>query len=629
MTSEPTASVAGALSQDSVARTRRFSSRAIPLATSVARSPATWLLALVGLSTLVRGALAARVASPWILPDEVVYSDLAKSIAAGHLPSVRGVTVFGWGEVYPTLIAPAWAVFDDPVHAYHAALVLSSFVMSLAAVPAYLLARLFLPRGVSFLVAAFTVLVPSMAYTGVVMTENAFYPLFLAAVLLIARALQEPTVMRQAVALLGLGLLVLTRIQGLALVGAYVLGIVLYACTGPRAGRRAYLRRFLPTAVLFAVAPLVPVAASVAHGDGPLGWLGGRSGTFASLRASEVPTWLAYLTGDLILYVALVPVAATVIVAGRALSRRSDEQTRLFAAVSAATVAAMLGSVAFVSASIDVDGNENLDERYVFYVVPLLFIGLALWIRDGLPRRMPWAGLVVAGCCGLALVLPIDRLDYNAGFQSVALLPWIGLSLSATALAVLVGGFTLGCGAVWLTCRRDRIGRLWLLVGVWMAFLGVLAIGSNDRLSRNFARALNGAPLTWVDDAVDDGATVDVLWDERRASTQPPDATYLWLIAAELFNLDVQDVYRLGPATYYENVLPTVPVREGRRNTIVDGRSRVVETRYVLVTCRTPVAGRVVAQTPHGVLKLVEVDGPLRLAEAAPCTPGEAVARGA
>ena len=32
-------------------------------------------------------------------------------------PAVRGVSVFGWGVVYPTLIAPAWAMFDDPVSA--------------------------------------------------------------------------------------------------------------------------------------------------------------------------------------------------------------------------------------------------------------------------------------------------------------------------------------------------------------------------------------------------------------------------------------------------------------------------------------------------------------------------------
>ncbi|HET9851018.1 MAG TPA: hypothetical protein VFP56_00765, partial [Candidatus Limnocylindrales bacterium] len=53
----------------------------------VLAAPATWLVVIVGLSTLIRGWIAVRVPSPWILPDEVVYSELAKSIADGTRPA--------------------------------------------------------------------------------------------------------------------------------------------------------------------------------------------------------------------------------------------------------------------------------------------------------------------------------------------------------------------------------------------------------------------------------------------------------------------------------------------------------------------------------------------------------------
>ena len=86
--------------------------------------------------------------------------------------------------------------------------------MSLAAVPAYLLSRMFVSARASVVVAAATVLVPSMSYTGLLMTENACYPAFLLAVLFIARALRSPSMLNQALALLGLGLVSLTRIQG-------------------------------------------------------------------------------------------------------------------------------------------------------------------------------------------------------------------------------------------------------------------------------------------------------------------------------------------------------------------------------------------------------------------------------
>ena len=160
--------------------------------------------------------------SPWILPDEILYSELAKSIADGAPPAVRGVTALGWGVVYPALVAPAWVLFDDPVTAYHAALVINALVMSSAAIAGYLLARLFVPPRTSLVVAAMTVLVPSMAYTGVVMTENAFYPLFLWTMLAIARAVRRPTVTAQLLVLSCIAVVVATRIQGFALAGAYL-----------------------------------------------------------------------------------------------------------------------------------------------------------------------------------------------------------------------------------------------------------------------------------------------------------------------------------------------------------------------------------------------------------------------
>ena len=241
------------------------------------KAPATWLVLLVSLSSLIRAVIGLRVASPWILPDEAVYSELAKSIAAGERPSIRDVPVFGWGEVYPALLAPAWALFDDPYWAYRAALLINALIMSLAAVPAYFLARIFVTRRVALLAATMTVLVPSMAYTGVVMTENACYPAFLLAVLLVTRAVRLPTVANQALALTGLGLVAFTRIQTAALVGAYGVAVVVYALTAPRHERFAYARRFWPTLALVVPVVLAPFALSVARGEGPFGWLGARS----------------------------------------------------------------------------------------------------------------------------------------------------------------------------------------------------------------------------------------------------------------------------------------------------------------------------------------------------------------
>ena len=584
----------------------------------IAQSTAACLAGIVALSTLVRAAIGLTVPSVWILPDEIVYSELAKSIAEGGRPSIRGVPVFGWGEVYPTLIAPAWALFDDPVRAYHVALAMNALVMSLAAIPAYLLARMFVSRRAALLVALFTVLVPSMSYTAVVMTENAFYPVFLLAVLLIARAVRMPSAGNQALALVGLGIVAFTRIQGVALVGAYVAALVLFALTRTASERRRYLTRVSPTLALVLLGSLAPPLASFVRGEGPFGWLGARSGTFDEFHPREIPEWFAYLTGDLVLYVAVAPLAAAAVMIVLGLSSRASEPARLFAAVALPTFLAMLVSVSLVSASLDVDGVENLNERYIFYVVPLTFVGLALWSSERLPRPRSLVWIVLASSCVLAAVVPFARLEHNASFQSIALMPWIGLKFVGPVLPVLVAAFTLGCGLLWLRSKRETVGRLWFVTGLTMTLLALLAIGGNASSASHSAQTFQGGRATWIDDALPPGTTVPVVWRELLASRRRLDPFAPWVMIAEFFNPAVGDVYRLGGPTYFEDFLPTKPIT-GRADGTLLRSGKPLEARYVLVTCQTPVVGTVVARSPRGALEVVRTDGPIRLAARSNC----------
>jgi hypothetical protein len=266
-----------------------------------------------------------------------------------------------------------------------------------------------------------------------------------------------------------------------------------------------------------------------------------------------------------------------------------------------------------VSASLDVDGTENLNERYVFYVVPVAFVGLALWIQEGLPRHR-WAWFVVALACVATAAVPIDRLHYNSGFQSLALVPWILLPVSGLPLAVLVCAFTLVCGALWVRCTPGRMDRLWMLVGTWMAFVGLLVVGSNATSAEDSARySFGGQAANWIDDAVPRAAEVAVVWDQRAAPLGRPDPVAFRLMALEELNASIGPVYRVGRPTYYEGFLPTRPLVVRADRTLVDLDGRTLRARYVLAPSRTPVAGRVVATGSRGALQLVEVDGAVML----------------
>ena len=73
--------------------------------------------------------------------DELIYSELAKSLATPGRFLVRGEATAAYGIVYLALIAPAWAIFESAAGVCGGSSEINALVMSLAAVPAYFLAR--------------------------------------------------------------------------------------------------------------------------------------------------------------------------------------------------------------------------------------------------------------------------------------------------------------------------------------------------------------------------------------------------------------------------------------------------------------------------------------------------------
>ena len=124
--------------------------------------------AIVILSAILRIVLGLNVAGPWIFVDELIYSELGRSAVSGF--EIRGVPVSGYGAVYPWLLAPAYGLFDNLSTAYAAVKVTNAIVMSSTAIPAYLIARTLMGRRWALVASTLSVLVPGMAYTGMVMT---------------------------------------------------------------------------------------------------------------------------------------------------------------------------------------------------------------------------------------------------------------------------------------------------------------------------------------------------------------------------------------------------------------------------------------------------------------------------
>ena len=157
---------------------------------SLTRAPAAaWSIAaaaLVVVSVIVRILLARRMPAPWIMSDELTYSELAKSFAASHRMLLHGHPQ-AFATIYPIFVSPAWLADSIPT-AYGIAKTLNVLLMSLAAIPFWFWARRLMPPPHAFTALVLFLLLPAFVYTSVIMTENLAFPATLLALFVMALA---------------------------------------------------------------------------------------------------------------------------------------------------------------------------------------------------------------------------------------------------------------------------------------------------------------------------------------------------------------------------------------------------------------------------------------------------------
>lgn len=577
-------------------------------AAALARIPVwAWLGGLVVLSTGIRYALGRRLVAPWIMVDELIYSELAKGFAETGRFLIRDQSSAAYGLVYPAIIAPAWAAFAAVPDAYAAAKGINALAMSLAAIPAYLLARRVLGKWEALAVAVLTVAVPSMLYTGVLMTENAFYPLFLCAALALVAYLETPGWKRALLVLAVAALCYLTRAQAVALVPALLTAPLLHGFYERRSLRSVVVgtHRFLYGLVTAGV--VVVVVAQVARGRSVLGVLGAyRAATDSSYSAGEVLRWLFRHVAELDLYLGVIPFAALLLIAlqGRSLPPRA----RAFTAAAVTLTFWLLLVVAMFASQPSV---ARIEERNMFYVAPLFFVALLLFVRRDAVRAWKPAIFAAAVAAALPGLLPYEKLiGVPAISDTLALIPWWRLQdhlISLDEVAYVVAGCAVAAAALFLLVPRRYAALLPVLVVAYFAAAQQPIESSVHGIRWASLGSLFQGQTTgvrdWIDRRVGRDADVAALWSGNTS------VFVIW--QNEFFNRSVGSVYNLGPATPGGLVETTLKI-DGRSGLLRDPDGRAVSHRYVLTDTSLELAGTVVARDVKKGVVLVRLDGPMR-----------------
>ena len=500
-----------------------------------------WLVVIVIGSFGFRAWLSRHMLAPFIMTDELIYAELGKSLAATQSFEIRGYPVTGYGLLYSTLISPAYALFDALTDAYAAVKVVNSLVMSLAALPAYLIARRVVAPPLALLAALLAVALPSLVYTATVMTENVYYPLTLLVAWATLVALERPRWRSAALVAVTLGLALATRSQAVSLAaGILSAPFVLAIVEGSGFARiRASWRLY----ALFGATALVVVVGQVLRGQSLQALLGAYAvvGDRSYDAGAVLRFWLWHVE-ELTLYLGVVPVVATLVLLGRSRKLPARLQEHL-----AVTVTFSIWTT-FVVAAFASEFAGRIQERNAFAVAPLFLTALVAWVSIGAPRPWPPVAASATLAIGLVVVFPYTRfIDEPAKSDTLAILPiWSAyghLPFGSIWFSVLLGA--LAITAVFIVVPTHLAVLVPVAVLFWFAVVGQSVWSGQRGFVQAGAGALfqgiRGAPRDWIDNAVPGGATTGIVWTGL--------TDRFTINVNEFFNRSVGPVYYVGGPT--------------------------------------------------------------------------------
>jgi hypothetical protein len=560
-----------------------------------------WLTGIIVLSVLGRLWLVHEMPGPYIFVDELIYSELAKSLADTGSFAIRGVPVHGYSILYPALIAPAYRLFDALPDAYAAAKATNAVAMSLAAVPAWLLARRVVGRWPALLAAALALVVPSMAYTATIVTENLFYPVALLFAWVLVLVLERPTLVRVGLLAVVLVAAIATRSQALGFVAAAVLAPFVLALL--RWDARV-LRPFLPFVGAAVAIVLLVLGGQLLRGGSLSDLLGAYSvvGEGGYDVGQVLRFWLWHVE-VVTLYVCVVPVVALVVLLFQARRLAPALQAHL-----AATLSLVATSTLVVAAFASRFASDRVQDRYLFFLAPLLVIVLLAWVELGAPRPVLALGVGAVVAVGLVTAFPYDRfVGEPAKSDTFSLIPlWTVneyLLGGSYRLTVLVGALAFLAVVVFVPARKAVAVPLVLLVlfvvfsqPVWAGPHGVLVAGRGALYT-----GIRGVDRDWIDRQVEGEGSVAVLWTGR--------ADRFTVNQNEFFNRAVGDVYYTVAPT--PGGIGETAVRPGPDGTLHTADGKAVDAPYALLDGSISPDGEIVAaDLPLGIT-LWRLEGPL------------------
>jgi hypothetical protein len=463
------------------------------VAVRVAVAPLTMLVAV---NAIVRTLAAWLRLTPSYFPDEYMYSQFSRSFAAGQLPSVRGAHAHFLPLLEPLLTAPAWLLPGVEL-GFRGSQTINAFAMSLAAVPVYLLARrVGLSGRLALVAAAMSLTLPAFLYSSFIMSEPVAYPIALGAVAAAVHALDRPSARSYSLFVALTALAMFARMQFAVLIPCFVLALMIVVIRGGRVREFVRSHRIHIALLLLVSAALFAIGPARNTGYYP---------SFTFIPNFGLSTATRILAADVLVLVfacgfVIAPGALLGVVLGIVRPRGRTDLS--FAAMT------LLMTVALFAQAVVYGNIGYVQERYLFYLLPLWTIAFLRYAQRGWPWRSAHAligfTLVVA-----ALVLPLEEYTVGDAWGDspfLFALKRLGEVLGGGATAALVSvlaALAATTVVVVVSFLKPR-AAMPVAVAIALAATAAASVGAASFDIRNAGtihRQVLGGHPTWIDDA--------------------------------------------------------------------------------------------------------------------------------
>jgi hypothetical protein len=489
--------------------------------------PFVTLVVLYGVSVVVYSVIASAHLLPDLFPDEVFYTKLSQSFAAGHGLEWRGSS-WGLPPLWPVILSVVWHFGSTP-DGYMLAKVLGAALASATVFPVWLLAREFVGPRLALLPAFLCIALPSMETTAFLVSDNLAYPLGTASLACTVMAVRTTRVRWIGLSLAFAAVATLVRTQMLVLPVILLLALALDVVRQPHGQRRARLAAWpralwialgagvVALLLAFIVKPDLTNYAILAHHVG----LGHALKITAQHALSSI------------LMFAVIPIAIVGAMMSRAANWRDDRSGPVLTVLAAAVIVLypVVGRFEAYATSAPVD-------RYVIYLAPLIFLAFTL-----APGRIDRVRGIIAGSLTVLLLL-LAPLATNAieqpalwGIQQT--LRNIGLGSTVKAFTCLVVLPLVAVAVLALTSRLSTGRALALATAASVAVMFAASWTSQkSEIDVTHAVRYQAAPrqLEWVDSRVNGDVATLNLGEVQRLR-------HNYNLYTDLFNKRVTEMY--------------------------------------------------------------------------------------